>query len=253
MDDRRLARMSGVLQARVRDLIAGAFVHLYQPTDQLEVPAATVRQAIIDQFNRLYFHSWDRTWQNTYYRGVQVLKCPLDLWVYQELICEVRPDLIVEAGTNRGGSAYYLADVCETQGRGRVVTIDVEERPGRPEHPRITYLAGRSTDEAVLGRVGTLIPPGGTVLVILDSDHSAENVKAELVAYAPMVTPGSYLIVEDTCIRHPVLPTFPPGPMEAVDAFLAGNRDFVIDESREKFMVTFNPSGYLRRVGAPTT
>ena len=86
-------------------------------------------------------------------------------------------------------------------------------------------------------------------MVILDSDHSRDHVLAELRAYAPMVTTAQYLIVEDTNVNgNPVLPEFGPGPMEALDAFLAENDDFEPDDEREKFLLTFNPRGYLRRV-----
>ena len=85
-------------------------------------------------------------------------------------------------------------------------------------------------------------------MVILDSDHSRDHVLRELELYAPFVTRGCYLVVEDTNVNgHPVVPGFGPGPMEAVTAFLRTAADFTVDHAREKFMLTFNPSGYLRR------
>jgi cephalosporin hydroxylase len=94
------------------------------------------------------------------------------------------------------------------------------------------------------------IVAGGRVLVLLDSDHSARHVLAELRAWHSRVPVGSYVIVEDTNVHgHPVMPSHGPGPMEAVDAFLAENDQFVVDESRQKFFMTFNPRGYLKRVG----
>ena len=90
----------------------------------------------------------------------------------------------------------------------------------------------------------------GTVLVVLDSDHSRDHVLAEPRAYAPLVTPGSYLVVEDTNINgHPVYEAFGPGPMEAVQDFLKERDDFEADRSREKFLLTFNPRGWLRKLG----
>ena len=87
--------------------------------------------------------------------GAQALKNPLDLWVYQEIVYETRPELIVETGTYRGGSALYLASLCDLMGHGEVVSIDVEPmRDDYPAHPRVTYLAGRSsTDPAVVEEV----------------------------------------------------------------------------------------------------
>ena len=85
-------------------------------------------------------------------------------------------------------------------------------------------------------------------MAVLDSDHSKDNVSRELKAYSPLVTPGNYLIVEDTNINgHPVYPAFGPGPTEAVDEFLRENSDFEIDRAMEKFLVTFNPSGFLKK------
>ena len=147
---------------------------------------------------------------------------PLDLWVYQEILHELRPRFIVECGTAAGGSALFLASVCELLGVGEVVTVDIEERPGRPAHDRITYLRGSSVAEDVVGRVKGLVRDAAPVLVILDSDHSREHVLRELRLYGEIVTPGSYLIVEDTNVNgHPVSELHGPGPMEAVEQFLS--------------------------------
>lgn len=210
-----------------------------------------VRDAIVDQFHRLYFND-PGTWQNTRWLGVRALKCPLDLWIYQELLEELRPQLIIETGTADGGSAYFLASMCDLLGAGDIVTIDIESNPARPVHPRVTYIHGSSVDPEVIAQVRARLPISGNVLVILDSDHRAPHVERELSLYAGMVTAGSYLIVEDTCVNnHPIAPDFGPGPMEAVTAFLTGNDQFVVDESRQKFHLTFNPRGYLRRVSPP--
>jgi len=87
------------------------------------------------------------------------------------------------------------------------------------------------------------------VMVILDSNHDKDHVLNELRSYNRFVTKGSYLIVEDTDFNgHPVLPDYGPGPMEAVKAFLSENKDFEVDKSREKFFLTFNPRGYLKKI-----
>jgi cephalosporin hydroxylase len=203
----------------------------------------------VDRFHRLYYDRAQTTWKNTWWLGTAVQKCPLDLWVYQELIVELRPELILETGTCAGGSALFLAAMCEIVGRGQVVSVDIAPRPGRPVHPRVTYLTGSSTDEAILDQLRARARGRSPVMAILDSDHSREHVAAELSLYAPLVTVGSYLVVEDTNVNgHPVLPEFGPGPREAVDAFLAANSAFEVDESREKFLMTFNPRGFLRRM-----
>jgi cephalosporin hydroxylase len=211
-------------------------------------PNTNVRNAIVDQFHRLYYNDHG-TWLDTYWLGVPAWKCPLDLWVYQEILQELRPQLIIECGTAHGGSAYFLASICDLLGGGEIVTIDVETKPDRPVHPRITYILGSSVDPDVIAQVRGRLPATGNVLVILDSDHRAPHVERELSVYAGMVTVGSYVIVEDTNINnHPVVQGFGPGPMEAVTAFLKDNHLFVVDAAREKYHLTFNPRGFLRRV-----
>src|SRR3954462_4813603 len=116
-------------------------------------PSPKARKALVNQFHRLYYHTPARTWQNTYFLGVPVWKNPLDMWLYQEMIHDVRPDVLVEAGTKYGGSAFYFARIFDLMEHGHVVTIDVEPQPDRPEHRRITYLTGSSTDPAIARRV----------------------------------------------------------------------------------------------------
>jgi cephalosporin hydroxylase len=176
------------------------------------------------------------TWADTYWLGVPVLKCPLDLWIYQEIIFEVKPDVIIECGTFRGGSALFLAHMCDLVNNGRIISIDIEYREDRPKHERITYLIGSSTSEEIVRKVKSLIRDRDKVMVILDSDHHKEHVLKELKIYSKFVTKGSYLIVEDTNINgHPVVPDFGPGPLEAVEEFLKENKNFVADRTKEKF------------------
>lgn len=210
-----------------------------------------VRQQYLDGFHRLYYESAESggTWKKTYWLGVPTRKCPLDLWIYQEILHEVRPDIIVETGTRWGGSALFLASLCDVLGHGRVITIDIEVPGERPSHDRITYLLGSSTSPQIVEEVSNNIRPGHRVMVCLDSDHAMDHVLTEMRTYGTLVSPGSYLIVEDTNINgHPVAPGWGPGPMEAVQEFLKETREFVVDESREKLLLTFNPKGYLRRV-----
>jgi cephalosporin hydroxylase len=201
----------------------------------------------VQSFHRLYYDS--KVWRDTYWLGVETQKTPLDLWIYQEILVELKPDVIIETGTFDGGSALYLATICDLLGTGKVITVDIETRPYRPKHPRITYVEGHSsTSIEAVAKVKSGIGDGHKVMVILDSDHGLKHVMDELRTYSGMVTPGQYLIVEDTNINgHPVLEDFGPGPMEALDAFLRESQDFVIDASREKFYLTFNPRGFLRR------
>ena len=141
----------------------------------------------------------------------------------------------------------FLRQFWSAQPRARR-SIDIKDHKDKPEHNRITYLLGSSTSPQTAQKVKDLIRPGENVMVVLDSDHRAAHVLREFRIYAPLVTQGNYLIVEDTNINgHPVRPDFGPGPMEALQEFAKENSDFVIDRRREKFMLTFNPRGYLRK------
>jgi cephalosporin hydroxylase len=203
----------------------------------------------VAKFHTLYYDARERTWKNTSWLGVGVQKCPLDLWVYQEILFELRPDVIVETGTAAGGSALFLATVCDLMRHGLVVTVDVEERDNRPVHRRIRYVLGSSVSAETVAEVRRGIAEGAKVMAILDSDHSRDHVLAELRLYGKLVSPGQYLIVEDTNINgRPVRPDFGPGPAEAVWDFLAETDAFEIDREREKFLMTFNPGGFLRKV-----
>jgi cephalosporin hydroxylase len=199
-----------------------------------------------------YYEQSDRTWLKTSWLGHRVLKCPFDLWTYQELIYRIKPDLIIETGTFEGASAYYFASLLDLIGHGEVLTVDVTEVQTRPQHPRITYIVGSSTADAIIDQIRIHSQTAATVMVILDSDHSAAHVRRELELYSPLVTPGSYLVVEDTIVNgHPVLPDFGPGPMEAVLDFLATDGSFEVDRDMERHFMSFNPNGWLRRRGAP--
>lgn len=211
------------------------------------VTVAPVERTVTNLFHRMYYGLGSRTWRRTTWLGTPIRKCPLDLWIYQELLTRVRPDLILETGTYDGGGAHYLASICDLLGSGRVITVDISPKPDRPQHPRITYLEGSSTSPEIVSRIAK--EASGTIMVILDSDHSRDHVLDELKAYSSLVTPGSYLIVEDTNINgHPARPRWGPGPMEAVEEFLLSHSEFSVDRDCEKFFLTFNPCGYLRRV-----
>jgi cephalosporin hydroxylase len=206
-------------------------------------------RTVTDAMNILYQAKGEQTFNNISWFGTPVQKNPMDLFIYQELLYQLQPDVVVECGTYKGGSAHFMAHIMDGIGKGRILTIDIEKYPGLPEHPRITYLLGSSTAPEIVSRVKASIQPGERVMVFLDSDHRMTHVLNELRLYHSLVTPGSYLVVEDTDMNgHPILPKAGPGPWEAVEAFLKENRDFQPDASREKLMLTFNPRGYLRRL-----
>lgn len=180
--------------------------------------------------------------------GVPVQKTPFDLWIYQEILHDIKPDVIVECGTAFGGSALFMADVCDLIGNGRIITVDIDPVPARPMHSRIEYILGSSIDPAVIEAVREKIKPSEKVMVVLDSAHNKDHVLSEMKLYGPMVSPGSYLIVEDGNLNgHPVMLAAGPGPTEAIKDFLDADALFEVDPSKERLMFTFNPSGYLRK------
>ena len=189
----------------------------------------------------------------TSWMGVQMCKSPLDAWIYQEILHEVRPDVVIEIGSYRGGSTLFFAHILDLLGAGRVISIDVDRTAWSVSHDRITRLDGSSSDPEVQRQVGELCD-GRSVLVCHDGDHRAEQVLRDLHDYAKWVTVGSYYIVEDGIVDlfpvgsaiHPA--TIDDGPLPAIESFLESDSRFVVDEHRERFGVTWNPRGYLRRV-----
>lgn len=208
---------------------------------------------IIRDFSRL-FHNLSfvgGTWNEANWLGVKLFKNPMDLFVYQEIIFEVKPDVIVETGTAYGGSALYLASILDLLNNGIVITVEVNSdvQKNYIKHKRIKYILGSSTDSEVVKQIKKNVRRGSKVLVILDSDHHRSHVFEELKIYSKLVTVGSYLIVEDTNLNgHPVRDNYGLGPYEAVRDFLKEHKEFRIDTSREKFLVTNNPSGYLKKI-----
>ncbi|MBW3494565.1 cephalosporin hydroxylase family protein [Bacillus sp. FDAARGOS_1420] len=201
-----------------------------------------------NEFLKCFYDS--NVWPNgTNWLGVPICKLPSDLFLYQEIIYDLQPDLIIECGTFHGGSALYLASILDLIGKGHVLTIDITPQPNRPSHNRITYLTASSVSVSAVQTILSMRKPDDVILVILDSDHSKEHVLKELQLYKSIVTTGSYMIVEDTCINgNPILPDWGPGPMEAVEKFLTKNNNFIVDETKHKFFISFNPNGFLKKI-----
>lgn len=180
--------------------------------------------------------------------GYPMLKSPLDLFKYHNIIYDVKPDVIVECGTWRGGSALFYASILDQLNHGIVITIDVFTWSLHPRHDRIFYINKSSVDEETAGMVNIYTSQSPRVLVSLDSDHSKEHVLKEMDIYGPMVTPGSYMVVEDTNIHgHPIRMDLPEGPWEAVHEWLPNHPEFVIDHNVQP-AYTNNPDGWLRKV-----
>src|SRR5262245_3342699 len=208
-------------------------------------------------------YSYSFTWL-----GRPLVQLPEDVVRVQEVVHRVRPDVIVETGVAHGGSLIFYASLCKALDRGRVIGVDVTIRPPNRRaieaHPlagHITLVEGSSTDPAVVQRVRSLVRPGETVLVVLDSCHTREHVRAELEAYAPLVSPGSYVIATDGIMAD--LAGVPGGrpewawdnPQQAAREFARGHGDFLLEEPALAFnestireRVTYWPSAYLKRV-----
>jgi len=218
---------------------------------RLKTVGAAADPGAVEDFHKLFYetaYAGREGWSQPKWLGVEALKCPFDLWIYQEILHELKPDWILETGTAQGGSALYLASVLDLLGTGQIVSVDIVKNDARPAHPRLTYLTGSSTSPEILDDLRRRIAGASRVMVILDSDHKKDHVLEELRLYSPLVTKDSYLIVEDTNINgRPVFSGFGPGPGEAVDEFLKTHLEFERDATRERFFLTFNPGGYLRR------
>lgn len=195
-------------------------------------------------------------WSHMWFENVPIEKNPLDLWMMQQIIYETRPDFVIETGTFKGGSALYWAYTLNGMGleNSRVFTSDIQDLTGTAAtnplwKKYVKFYKASSTSPEVVNDIARRVK-GHKVLVTLDSLHTAEHVLAEMRAYAPMVNSGSYLVVEDTHMDGvPTDPHFGPGPLAAVMQFMkeGGSKDFVQDFSREAFIMTFNPGGWLKR------
>ena len=186
-------------------------------------------------------------------------QCPLDLWIYHELLAAVRPQVFVEIGVKSGGLTRFVADVLRLHrgSRGwRIVGVDLNPRHAERAvrfRRQVSLIGGDSTDPEVFRKVARKCR-GKRTMVLLDSDHRAAHVRRELELYGALVSPGSYLIVNDTNINgHPSVVGNKgrgPGPFEAVQDFLAEHSEFTPDPQCERYLLTLNPNGYLRRSGS---
>ena len=240
--------------------------------------ASETGTAEVDLYSPEAFQHLDRLWMKVgwalrySYRftwlGRPVVQLPEDLLRVQEAIFQLRPEVVIETGVAHGGSLVFYASLLSLLGGGRVIGVDIEIRPHNraaiESHPlagAITLVEGDSAAPATVDRVRSLLAGAGCVLVILDSNHTRAHVLRELEAYAPLVTPGSYVVVTDGVMRD--LADVPGGraewasdnPCAAAADFLAGHPEFelappagLFDESRVTgATATYWPAGWLRR------
>jgi cephalosporin hydroxylase len=211
---------------------------------------------------------WNQKYPYTFsWMGRPIIQLPEDLIRIQEVIYRLKPDVIVETGVAHGGSLIFYAGLCKAMECGRIIGVDIEIRKHNREaieahelFPFIELVEGSSTDEAVVETVRSKIGPEEKVLVILDSCHTREHVLAELEAYHPLVSPGSYVVATDGVMRQ--VCDVPRGekdwdkdnPAEAVHDFLKLHDEFVLEQPEWPFNeselsenVTHWPEAWLRR------
>lgn len=199
--------------------------------------------------------------------GRPIIQMPEDMVRTQEVLYRVRPDVVIETGVAHGGSLIYYASLLKLQEKGRVIGVDIEIRPhnrraieAHEMSPLITLIEGNSVGDEIVGRVRALVKPTDKVLVILDSCHTKQHVLDELAAYAPLVTPGSYIVATDGVMRdlNDVSRGAPDwnwnNPAEAAIEFAAANPEFVLEslprtfsESPIEIEITHWPAAWLRR------
>lgn len=183
--------------------------------------------------------------------GVPAWKNPMDAWVYQEIIHEVRPDVVIEIGSKEGGSTLYLANLLDLMGHGTLISIDIDRSRYHVKHDRIIALTGDSASEEIVKEVHDLCS-GKSVLVIHDGDHTRGQVYKDLEAYQDLVSINSYFIVEDGYMdlfeAGHALGSELDGPLAATEEFTAKYTSFVPDPDRERYVLTNDPKGFLKRV-----
>jgi cephalosporin hydroxylase len=205
-----------------------------------------------------YKYSYNFSWM-----GRPIIQFPQDIIAMQEIIWNVKPDLIIETGIAHGGSIVFYASMLELIGKGEVLGIDIDIREHNrveiEKHPmfkRIKMIEGSSIDKNIAEKVCKFAEGKEKILVILDSNHTHDHVKQELELYSHLVTKDSYLVVFDTVVEDMPEDAFPDrpwgkgnNPKTAVWEFLKTNKRFIIDEEiHNKLLITVAPDGYLKCV-----
>lgn len=211
---------------------------------------------------------WNEKYPYTFsWMGRPIIQNPEDIIRAQEVIYQIKPDVIIETGVAHGGSLMFYASLCKTIGRGRVIGVDIEIRPHNRKaiechelFPYITLIEGSSISPVIVQQVKSLIKEDETVMIFLDSNHTKQHVLAELEAYHDLVAVGSYIVATDGITKD--LSDVPRGkpeyvydhPAAAVVEFAQAHPEFVIEqpawpfnESELNENVTYWPRGWLKR------
>ena len=248
---------------------ANAEVVVRGPDGEIRHPMASA--AAFEAVSKAWLRvGWDTKYVYGFsWMGRPIIQLPDDMVRIQEIIWKVKPDVVIETGVAHGGSLVFYASLLKAMERGRVVGIDIEIRKhnrtaieAHPLFPYITLVEGSSTAPETVDAVKALVKPGETVLVLLDSNHTKAHVLAELEAYAPLVTPGSFIVATDGIMGEVVgAPRSNPdwdwnNPAEAAKQFAAAHPKFRLHEPEFPFneglvtsRVTYWPNCFLERVG----
>jgi cephalosporin hydroxylase len=182
--------------------------------------------------------------------GHDIIKLPSDCWVYQEIIYDTKPDVILELGVMFGGASHFFASILDLVGHGEVIGVDVTlDKVKEITNPRISMIEGSSTSQETFEKIKSRVQ-GKKVMVISDSDHEKIHVLNEIRLYNQFVPVGGYYVVEDSAndpMKYHPVPN--EGPQAAAYDFLRENDSFVPDiRYAEKYILSINPYGYLKRV-----
>ena len=193
--------------------------------------------------------------------GRPIIQFPCDVAVLQELIWNIKPDLIIETGVAHGGSLVLSASILELIGKGKVIGIDIEirehNRVAIENHPlshRIELIEGSSIDESTVNKIKPYLKENLVVMALLDSNHTEQHVTEEIKIYSDFVTPESYLVVHDGA--QAFVSDIPRGkfewgidhPLESIHKFIKENKNFEIDKNMTRFGQTSSPDGWLKKL-----
>lgn len=240
-------------------------IEQFKKRNQKKIQEMSADSALQDLTRQWFINSSKHEYSyHFYWLGRPIIQFPQDMISMQEIIWQVKPDLIIETGIAHGGSLIFYASMLELlEGEGKVLGIDIDirahNRNAIEKHPmfrRITMIEGSSIDETIAQQVHDFARGSKTVLVTLDSNHTHDHVLKELELYSALVTKGSYLVVFDTIIEDLPDNFFPDrpwgkcnNPKTAVHEFLQSNDRFVIDKDIDnKLLISVAPDGYLRCV-----
>ena len=195
-----------------------------------------------------------RILEKSTYLGVETWKFPMDIWVYREIIYDTMPSLLIEIGNNKGGSTLWFAHLFDLLGKGRIIAVDIDQKlidPRARNHPRITWIEADAVDAFTM--VKPLVKPEDTVMVVEDASHKYGPTLQIMERYGTLVTPGSFMIIEDTVLHNGVKNKM----FEYDDGAFASVRDFMKDplnqeiwriaREKEEFILTWNPKGFLQK------